>query len=74
MSFQFKQFRIDDSNCAMKIGTDGCLLGAWSDVTTTHQILDIGTGSGVVALMLAQRINAMIDAVENRSRSIYTSN
>lgn len=64
MSFQFKQFSIDDSNCAMKIGTDGCLLGAWADVANKSQILDIGTGSGVIALMLAQRSNAMIDAVE----------
>jgi tRNA1Val (adenine37-N6)-methyltransferase len=64
MSFQFKQFSIDDSNCAMKIGTDGCLLGAWADVENIHSILDIGTGSGLIALMLAQRSIAVIDAVE----------
>lgn len=64
MSFQFKQFSIDDSNCAMKIGTDGCLLGAWADVTDSKSILDIGTGSGVIALMLAQRSIAEINAVE----------
>jgi tRNA1Val (adenine37-N6)-methyltransferase len=64
MSFQFKQFSIDDSNCAMKIGTDGCLLGSWADVAETKSILDIGTGSGVIALMLAQRSNAHINAVE----------
>jgi len=64
MSFKFKQFSVDDNNCAMKIGTDGCLLGAWADVCDAQNILDIGTGSGVIALMLAQRSNAMIDAVE----------
>ncbi|MFH0865710.1 MAG: methyltransferase [Bacteroidota bacterium] len=64
MVFRFKQFSIDDSNCAMKIGTDGCLLGAWADVENASGILDIGTGSGVIALMLAQRSNATIDAVE----------
>ena len=64
MSFQFKQFSIEDERCAMKIGTDGCLLGAWTDINKSENILDIGTGSGVVALMLAQRSNAKIDAVE----------
>ena len=65
MSFQFKQFSVDDSNCAMKIGTDGCLLGAWADVSNAESILDIGTGSGIVALMLVQRNkNAFVDAIE----------
>lgn len=53
MSFRFKQFFIEDSKCAMKVGTDGVLLGAWSP-TGTH-ILDVGTGSGLIALMLMQR-------------------
>jgi len=48
----------------MKIGTDGCLLGAWTDIENSESILDIGSGSGVVALMLAQRSKAAIDAVE----------
>ncbi len=64
MSFQFKQFTIEDGQCAMKIGTDGCLLGAWADVANAENILDIGTGSGIVAIMLAQRSNSIIDAVE----------
>lgn len=48
----------------MKVGTDGVLLGAWTDITGTQQILDIGTGTGLIALMLAQRSPAQIDAVD----------
>jgi len=48
----------------MKVGTDGVLLGAWTDTVGTQQILDIGTGTGLIALMLAQRSHAKIDAVE----------
>ena len=60
MSFRFKQFFIEDSRCAMKVGTDGVLLGCWAPVAFSIQksevrFLDIGTGSGLVALMLAQR-------------------
>ena len=53
--FQFKQFTVWHDKCAMKVGTDGVLLGAWTPVESAHQILDIGTGTGLVALMLAQR-------------------
>ena len=48
----------------MKVGTDGVLLGAWTDTTGTQQILDIGTGTGLIALMMAQRSQAQIDAVD----------
>ncbi|MBQ0909136.1 methyltransferase [Flavobacterium sp. F-328] len=64
--FQFKQFTVEQDRCAMKIGTDGVLLGAWTPITNNpFSILDIGAGTGIIALMLAQRSNAeQIDALE----------
>jgi tRNA1Val (adenine37-N6)-methyltransferase len=64
--FQFKQFSIEQDRCAMKIGTDGVLLGAWAPIDNNpFSILDIGTGTGIIALMLAQRSGAtQIDALE----------
>ncbi|MBB1148572.1 MULTISPECIES: methyltransferase [unclassified Myroides] len=64
--FQFKQFTIHQDKCAMKVGTDGVLLGAWTPIDhNPTKILDIGTGTGLIALMLAQRTNAeQIDGVE----------
>ncbi|OYU85796.1 MAG: tRNA (adenine-N(6)-)-methyltransferase [Flavobacterium sp. BFFFF2] len=64
--FRFKQFRLQQSNTAMKVGTDGVLLGAWAPIEHEPQsILDIGSGTGLVALMLAQRSEAFqIDAIE----------
>ena len=63
--FTFKQFTIHQDNCAMKVGTDGVLLGAWCSVDNITRILDIGTGTGLLALMIAQRApQAMVDAIE----------
>ena len=64
--FQFKQFNINQERCAMKIGTDAVLLGAWCPINNNpFSILDIGAGTGILSLMLAQRSNAQqIDAVE----------
>lgn len=65
MSFEFKKFKVDDSRCAMKIGTDGVLLGAWTDVDNVKRVLDIGAGSGLISLMIAQRNReARVCAVE----------
>lgn len=72
--FRFKQFNVDQTGCAMKINTDGVLLGAMAGEGNPLNILDIGTGTGVIALMLAQRFtNAKIDAVEIDEQAASTA-
>ena len=83
--FTFRQFTIEQDRSAMKVGTDGVLLGAWAELpivsgvgSPTPRVLDIGTGTGVVALMMAQRYpDALVDAAfqagENVTRSPFVS-
>lgn len=77
-AFQFKQFSVAHDKCAMKVGTDGVLIGAWAKHKNPLSILDIGTGSGLISFMMAQRFptaqivgidldqDAIIQANENR--------
>lgn len=62
--FHFKQFLIHQDKCAMKVGTDAVLLGSWVNASNTGTILDIGTGTGLIAIMLAQKSDAWIDAID----------
>ncbi|MDR1880745.1 MAG: methyltransferase [Tannerellaceae bacterium] len=62
--FRFKQFTVAQEGCGMKVGTDGVLLGAWVAVGACEAMLDVGTGTGLIALMLAQRSGAVVDAID----------
>jgi len=62
--FRFKQFTIRQEGASMKVGTDGVLLGAWVDLTQANSILDVGSGTGLISIMLAQRCSGSIDAIE----------
>lgn len=62
--FAFKEFEVRQDKCPMKVCTDSVLLGAWANPEKSKKILDIGTGTGIIALMLAQRSGALIDAID----------
>ena len=62
--FEFKRFRIEQELCPMKVGTDGVLLGAWFSMQAGCRVLDIGTGTGLIAIMAAQRGASRVTAVE----------
>jgi len=62
--FQFKQFRIHQEKAAMKVNTDGVLLGAWTNLEGAKTVLDIGAGTGLISLMIAQRSTAIITGIE----------
>ena len=83
--FKFKQFEVAQDKSAMKIGTDGVLLGSWSDLENSRNILDIGCGTGLICLMAAQRnpsslitgieleLNAFKQATENCKKSKWSN-
>lgn len=66
LCFRFKKFAVYHDKCAMKVGTDGVLLGAWAKIRDAKNVLDIGTGTGLITLMLSQRSNNLlsIDAID----------
>jgi tRNA1Val (adenine37-N6)-methyltransferase len=62
--FDFKQFRIEQDKCAMKVGTDSIVLGSWTPIENAKSIVDLGSGSGLLSLMMAQRSKARITSIE----------
>ena len=73
-SFVFKKFTVLQDKCAHKVGTDAVLIGAWVQVSKARTILDIGTGTGIIALMMAQNSIARIDALDIEHSSFSQAN
>jgi tRNA1Val (adenine37-N6)-methyltransferase len=73
-TFYFKQFKVEDGRSTMKVGTDAVLLGARVEIAGAEHILEIGTGCGVIALILAQRSKALIDAIDIDEDSVNQAN
>lgn len=71
--FHFKQFSLFHHRSSMKVGTDAILLAVWADVGAAQSILDVGSGSGIISLLLASRCNARIHAVETDEASVKES-
>ena len=71
--FQFKQFTVRQQHCAMKVGTDGTLLGAWAQTSVgSSRVLDVGTGTGLIALMMAQRYpEAQVIAIDIDEKAVF---
>ena len=70
MAFRFRQFIVEDDRSTMRVGTDAMLLGAWADPGNARKILDLGTGCGVLALMMAQKSTAVVKAVDQDAESV----
>lgn len=70
MAFHFRQFTVEDRQSTIRIGTDAMLLGSWANPGTSAKILDIGTGCGVLALMMAQKSEAVIEAIDIDQASV----
>lgn len=70
MAFRFRQFTVEDEQSTLRVGTDSMLLGSWANPGNTKKILDIGTGCGVLALMMAQKSEAAIEAIEIDQSSV----
>lgn len=69
--FRFKQFTVYQDQCAMKVGIDGVLLGSWVKTEYSKRILDIGSGTGLIALMIAQRSDSFIDAIDIDEKAVF---
>ena len=72
--FQFKQFRIVQEKSAMKVGTDGVLVGAWADFDGAKTVLDVGAGTGLISLIAAQRSSAIITGIEIEANAVKEAN